>query len=116
MSREAHVRFRERRGVRLPPATLLVVLCKSEAKASAALEKVRSKLAELRLELHPEKTRIVDLRRGREGFDFRVPSKGPINQRVTSPARGSRQRTPVVNLRRSAKSGRRSEEKQTCRL
>ncbi|MHB8510056.1 MAG: group II intron maturase-specific domain-containing protein [Candidatus Dormibacteria bacterium] len=27
-------------------------------------------LAELGLELHPEKTRVVDLREGREGFDF----------------------------------------------
>jgi len=31
---------------------------------------VRDVLCELGLELHPEKTRIVDLRKGQEGFDF----------------------------------------------
>jgi hypothetical protein len=31
---------------------------------------MREVLSELGLELHPEKTRIVDLREGRQGFDF----------------------------------------------
>src|SRR5487761_488719 len=47
-----------------------VVMCRSRAEAEAALELVRDVLCELGLELHPEKTRIVDLREGREGFDF----------------------------------------------
>jgi RNA-directed DNA polymerase len=47
-----------------------VVLCGNREEAEAALELVRSVLCELGLELHPEKTRIVDLREGREGFDF----------------------------------------------
>ncbi len=47
-----------------------VVLCRSQAEAEAALKLVGEILTELRLELHPEKTRIVDLREGREGFDF----------------------------------------------
>jgi RNA-directed DNA polymerase len=47
-----------------------VVLCASEREASEALETAREILARLGLELHPEKTRIVDLREGREGFDF----------------------------------------------
>ena len=47
-----------------------VVLCRSREDAEAALELVRSVLNELGLELHSEKTRIVDLREGREGFDF----------------------------------------------
>jgi len=47
-----------------------VVLCRSREEAEAALERVRNVLGELGLELHPEKTRIVDLREGREGFDF----------------------------------------------
>jgi len=47
-----------------------VVLCKSQAEAEAALELVREILAGLGLELHPEKTRVVDLREGRAGFDF----------------------------------------------
>jgi RNA-directed DNA polymerase len=47
-----------------------VVMCRSREEAEAALGLVREILAELGLELHPEKTRIVDLREGREGFDF----------------------------------------------
>lgn len=47
-----------------------VVLCRTEAEANAALEMARTTLAELGLELHPDKTRMVDLREGQEGFDF----------------------------------------------
>ncbi len=36
----------------------------------AALGAVREILAALGLELHPDKTRVVDLREGREGLDF----------------------------------------------
>ena len=48
----------------------LVVLCRSEAEAQAAQQLAGEILAGLGLELHPEKTRMVDLREGREGFDF----------------------------------------------
>jgi len=47
-----------------------VVLCRTRAEAEGALELVRNVLTDLGLELHPDKTRIVDLREGREGFDF----------------------------------------------
>lgn len=47
-----------------------VILCRTQAEAEAALERARQILAGLGLELHPDKTRIVDLREGREGFDF----------------------------------------------
>jgi RNA-directed DNA polymerase len=47
-----------------------VVLCRSAAQAQAALEAVREILASLGLELHPGKTKVVDLREGREGLDF----------------------------------------------
>src|SRR6266545_1254027 len=47
-----------------------VVLCRSEREARAALEAAGEILAGLGLELHPDKTRVVDLREGREGFDF----------------------------------------------
>lgn len=47
-----------------------VVLARSEREARAALEAAGGILAGLGLELHPEKTRVVDLREGREGFDF----------------------------------------------
>jgi len=47
-----------------------VVLCRSQAQAGAALEEVREILAGLGLELHPDKTKVVDLTEGREGLDF----------------------------------------------
>ena len=45
-------------------------MCRSEAQAHAARELVRKVLADLGLELHREKTRVVELNEGREGFDF----------------------------------------------
>ena len=47
-----------------------VALCRSAAQARAALEAVREILASLGLELHPGKTKVVDLGEGREGLDF----------------------------------------------
>jgi RNA-directed DNA polymerase len=47
-----------------------VVLCRSEREARAALDAAGEILAGLGLELHPDKTRVVDLRQGREGFYF----------------------------------------------
>jgi RNA-directed DNA polymerase len=47
-----------------------VVLCRSQRQAQAALQAVGEILTDLGLRLHPDKTRIVDLREGREGFDF----------------------------------------------
>ncbi len=45
-------------------------MCRSREEAEAALGLVRTALIELGLELHPDKTRILDLGEGREGFDF----------------------------------------------
>lgn len=47
-----------------------VVLCRSAAQASAALAAVEEILTALGLRLHPDKTKVVDLREGREGLDF----------------------------------------------
>jgi len=47
-----------------------VVLCRSQAQARAALDAVGEILGSLGLQLHPDKTKVVDLRQGREGFDF----------------------------------------------
>jgi RNA-directed DNA polymerase len=47
-----------------------VVICRSTAQAEAAQELAGTVLAGLGLELHPDKTKVVDLREGREGFDF----------------------------------------------
>jgi len=47
-----------------------VVLCRSAAQAQAALDAVEDILGGLGLRLHPDKTRTVDLREGRDGLDF----------------------------------------------
>jgi len=47
-----------------------VVMCDTTAAVEEARRRVTLILTRLGLELHPEKTRMVDLSRGREGFDF----------------------------------------------
>jgi RNA-directed DNA polymerase len=47
-----------------------VILCRTQAQAEMALDRVRQIMQMLRLELHPEKTRLVELGLGREGFEF----------------------------------------------
>jgi group II intron reverse transcriptase/maturase len=47
-----------------------VVMCKTGTQARTARRLVEQMLAQLRLELHPDKTREVDLRWGRGSFDF----------------------------------------------
>ena len=47
-----------------------VVMCRSEEQACAAGELARQVLADLGLQLHREKTRVVDLTEGGEGLDF----------------------------------------------
>lgn len=63
-----------------------VVMCRSRSSVVEAERRVRAVLARLGLELHPEKTRVVDLSWGREGFDFlgchlRKRLSGPIWER-----------------------------------
>jgi hypothetical protein len=70
MSREVHVRFCESREVRSLPATHRVMLCRSATHAEHALAAVGEILVSLGLRLHPDKTKVVDLRDGREGLDF----------------------------------------------
>ncbi len=47
-----------------------VVLCESREKAEEAQRRAAALLGDLGLTLHPDKTRVVDLREGKEGFDF----------------------------------------------
>ncbi|MFZ0664166.1 MAG: group II intron reverse transcriptase/maturase [Acidimicrobiales bacterium] len=47
-----------------------VVLCPTQERAEQARDLAEATLAPLGLLLHPDKTRIVELRRGAEGFDF----------------------------------------------
>jgi RNA-directed DNA polymerase len=47
-----------------------VVICRTREQAETALRLAGDILGVLGLQLHPGKTRVVDLREGREGFDF----------------------------------------------
>ncbi len=47
-----------------------VVLCETRAEAEEAQRRAGALLGDLGLALHPDKTRVVDLREGSEGFDF----------------------------------------------
>ena len=73
-------------GVLVRYADDFVVLCDTEAACEQAEQRVRDVLARLGLELHPEKTRRVDLSRGAAGFDFlgchvRKRMSGPLWER-----------------------------------
>lgn len=57
-------------GVLVRYADDLVVLCPTRARAEQAQALVEATLVPLGLWLHPDKTRIADLRHGAEGFDF----------------------------------------------
>jgi group II intron reverse transcriptase/maturase len=63
-----------------------VIICRTTKACEEAEVRIREILARLKLELHPEKTRRVDLSRGRQGFDFlgchlRKRMSGPIWER-----------------------------------
>ena len=109
MSREAQVRFCERRGVRFPPPTLLIALCHSRQQA----EQVQARLAEWLeprgLAFNQDKTKTTHLDQGVDflGFEIRrfggklltKPSRDAMRQirnrlsaECSSPARGQRRR------------------------
>ena len=47
-----------------------VILCRTRAQAEQALAKVQEIMGQLRLQLHPTKTRLVELGLGKDGFTF----------------------------------------------
>jgi RNA-directed DNA polymerase len=47
-----------------------VVMCRTKSECEQAEERIRGILGRLGLELHPDKTRRVELYDGKEGFDF----------------------------------------------
>ena len=59
MSREAHVQFYERVGVKLPRATHPIAHCRTREGAERLREAIIRRLAECGLELNLEKTKIV---------------------------------------------------------
>ena len=59
-----------RAGMLVRYADDFVVVCRTAAQAKEAERRARTVLAEAGLQLSPEKTRIVELTRSKEGFDF----------------------------------------------
>jgi group II intron reverse transcriptase/maturase len=57
-------------GVLVRYADDFVVLCKSESQAHEAMRRLREIFARLKLTLHPEKTKLVQIGLGKDGFDF----------------------------------------------
>lgn len=60
-----------------------VVMCRTRRQAEAALVKIEQVMAGLGLRLHPDKTKVVELADGQEGFDFlgwhfRARLSGPL--------------------------------------
>ena len=66
MSREVHVQFCERAGVRLPCATHLIVGFENKADAQKVYRVLFQRFEKYGLSLHPEKTRLVPFGRPRE--------------------------------------------------
>ena len=63
MRRESHVRFREGAGVQLPRATRLIVGFQHRYDAERFLVELRERFERFGLELHPEKTRLLQFGR-----------------------------------------------------
>ncbi|MDJ0766838.1 MAG: group II intron maturase-specific domain-containing protein [Myxococcota bacterium] len=59
MRREFHVRFSEGLGVRFPGATHLVVHCRSRHQLEWIKRRIERRLKHCKLDLHPEKTRVI---------------------------------------------------------
>ena len=92
MSGDAHVRFCEGLGVRFPGPTHRVVTCESAGEARAAVAAALRVLNELGVQLHPQKTRIVHVRRGSEFLGYKIK-------------RGRQLRLPPGKIRSGAQSG-----------
>jgi group II intron reverse transcriptase/maturase len=67
---EAWDRVGRRVGVLVRYADDFIALCPTRQRAEQARDLAEAALAPLGLRLHPGKTRIADLRKGAEGFDF----------------------------------------------
>jgi RNA-directed DNA polymerase len=104
-------------GVLVRYADDFVALCRTESAAREALRRIGLVMDRLGLTLHPAKTRLVDLRHGREGFVFlgctirkkrsiqRAPDKH-FMQRWPSPKATKRLRDRVREITGKRQSGR----------
>lgn len=95
-----------------------VVMCRRESQAKEAYRRIVAIMRRLGLELHPEKTRMVDLGRGKEGFVFlgctirkrRSIQRAPhlhFTQRWPSPKAMKRVRERIHDLTDASQSGKR---------
>jgi group II intron reverse transcriptase/maturase len=103
-------------GILIRYADDLVVMCRRESAAKEALRRIGMVMNQLGLTLHPVKTRLVDLRRGKESFVFlgctirkkrsiqRAPSKY-YTQRWPSPKATKKLRDRVRELTSKRQSG-----------
>jgi group II intron reverse transcriptase/maturase len=93
-----------------------VVMCRRESQAKEAYRRIVANMGRLGLELHPEKTRMVDLGRGKEGFVFlgctirkrRSIQRAPhlhFTQRWPSPKAMTRVRERIHELTDAQRSG-----------
>jgi group II intron reverse transcriptase/maturase len=95
-----------------------IVMCRRESQAKEAYRRIVAIMGRLGLELHPEKTRVVDLGRGKEGFVFlgctirkrRSIQRAPhlhFTQRWPSPKAMKRVRERIHDLTDASQSGKR---------
>jgi group II intron reverse transcriptase/maturase len=103
-------------GVLVRYADDFVVMSQRDSQAKEALKRVSQVMSQLGLTLHPEKTRMVDLRHGKEGFVFlgctvrkrRSIQRNPrlsFVQRWPSPKATKKLRTRVRELTDARRSG-----------
>jgi RNA-directed DNA polymerase len=79
MSGDVHVRFCESAGVRLPRATLLVLVFQEEGDARRVEAVLGRRFAKYGLTLHPDKTRLVRFERPRRGSGQQGPKPGTFD-------------------------------------
>lgn len=93
-------------GVLVRYADDFVVMCRTQAAAKEALRRLGIIMERLGLQLHPEKTKLVDLSAGKEGFEFLGCSVRKRRSIQRAPGRHYMQRWPspkaMRDLRRRA--------------
>ena len=90
-------------GVLVRYADDLVVMCRTRAQAKEALRRLGLIMERLGLELHPDKTKLVDLSAGKEGFQFLGCSVRKRRSIQRAPHRHYMQRWPSPNAMKSVR-------------
>ena len=90
-------------GVLVRYADDFVVMCRTRALADEALRRLRIIMERLGLALHPDKTRLVDLGAGKEGFEFLGCSVRKRRSIQRAPHRHYMQRWPSPKAKKSVR-------------